>query len=512
MNLWQRLLDLTKAGPFTGPGMSLLTALGTLAVLIFLRRRLPRENRDHGSVLQIFLVIGASLALLRLGLLAVGGGHLAFGRVMAVLSTFFVAMGAVGTLVMAMFEILPARANVHFPLLLRDLILVLAFVVVLFGVLGQSGVDVTSMVTTSAVLTAILGLALQSTLTNLLAGILLHMDRSLGVGDWVQFGTRKGRIAEIHWRSTVLRTTDGDTIIIPNGQLTAQEVHNYSRPSPNHRVWLKIGLHYRHPPNQVRPVLVGAARETPGVLTVREPDCFPVEFGDSAIVYALRYWIDQFDQASEIEGEVRTRIWYAAARAGLEIPFPIHTVIMQGAQAAEAEQRTPDELAARVSALQQVDLFATLESAERELLARGLRRRLFAAGEAMIRQGTPGDSMFIIARGEVDVSLTQAGMNKVIARLGPGDFVGEMSLMTGEPRAATCLAATDVMSFELDHATFQQLLTTRPAVADQMSSLFATRQSHIETKGGEMSAQAAADNAEHESHLLQRIRSFFELK
>ena len=69
MNRWQRLLDLTKAGPFTGPGMSLLTALGTLVVLIFLRRRLPRENRDHGSVLQIFLVIGASLALLRLGLL-----------------------------------------------------------------------------------------------------------------------------------------------------------------------------------------------------------------------------------------------------------------------------------------------------------------------------------------------------------------------------------------------------------------------------------------------------------
>ena len=212
MNLWQRLLDLTRAGPFTGPGMSFLTALGTLAVLIFMRRRLPRENRDHGSVLQTFLVIGASLALLRLGLLAVGGGHLAFGRVMAVLSTFFVAMGAVGTLVMGMFEILPARANVHFPLLLRDLILVLAFVVVLFGVLGQSGVDVTSMVTTSAVLTAILGLALQSTLTNLLAGILLHMDRSLGVGDWVQFGERKGCIMEIRWRSTVLRTTDGEVM------------------------------------------------------------------------------------------------------------------------------------------------------------------------------------------------------------------------------------------------------------------------------------------------------------
>jgi CRP-like cAMP-binding protein len=209
---------------------------------------------------------------------------------------------------------------------------------------------------------------------------------------------------------------------------------------------------------------------------------------------------------------VRTRVWYAAARAGLEIPFPIRTVVMQGAQAADADEQAAPELAARLSALEQVDLFATLESAERELLARGLRRRPFAAGESIIRQGTPGDSMFIIARGEVHVSLTQAGMNKIIAKLGPGDFVGEMSLMTGEPRAATCLAATDVMSFELDHATFQQLLTTRPAVADRMSSLLAARQSHIEKKGDEMSALAAAQTAERKSQFLQRIRSFFELK
>jgi CRP-like cAMP-binding protein len=262
----------------------------------------------------------------------------------------------------------------------------------------------------------------------------------------------------------------------------------------------------------VRKVLVEAARETPGVLSFREPDCFPVEFGESAVVYALRYWIDQFDQTAEIEGEVRTRIWYAAARAGLEVPFPTRTVIMRGGSAADADARTPDEMAARLSALEQVDLFSTLEPGERDLLARGLRRRPFAAGESIIRQGTPGDSMFIIARGEVHVSLTQAGLHKVIANLGPGDFVGEMSLMTGEPRAATCLAATDVMSFELDHATFQHLLTTRPAVADHMSSLLATRQSHIEKKGDEMSALAAAQTAESKSHLLHRIRSFFELK
>jgi small-conductance mechanosensitive channel len=132
---------------------------------------LPRENRDHGSVLKIFLALGALLALARLGLLTVGAGHLGVGRLLTMLSTFFVAMGVIGTAVLGVFEIVPARANVRLPLLLRDLVLVLGFVVVLFGVLGQSGVDVASLVTTSAVLTAILGLALQSTLTNVLAGV-----------------------------------------------------------------------------------------------------------------------------------------------------------------------------------------------------------------------------------------------------------------------------------------------------------------------------------------------------
>ena len=512
MNLGQRMVELTAASPFTGAGMSLVTALVALVVLVLLRRMLPRENRDHGSVIKIFLAVGALLALARLALVTVGVGHMAVGRAPAMLSTFFVAMGVIGTVVLAIFEILPARANVRLPLLLRDLILVLGFVVVLFGVLGQSGVDVASLVTTSAVLTAILGLALQSTLTNVLAGILLHVDRSIGVGDWVQFGTRKGCITEIRWRSTVLKTTAGDTVIIPNAQITAQEVYNFSRPLPRHRAEVHVGFHYRHPPNRVREVLVEAARQAPGVLTDQEPDCIALEFGESAVSYAVRYWIDRFDRDADIKGEVLTRIWYAAQRAGLEIPFPIRTLVQAGAPSDAPVALDKQILSRRIAALEQVDLFSNLAADEIEMLARGLAEKRFAAGEAILRQGQPGDSMFIIVEGRVHVSLGQRDINTTLASLGGGDFIGEMSLMTGEPRAATCLAATDVMSFELDHATFQHLLTTRPAVADHMSSLLATRQSHIEKKGGELSALAAAQTAENTSHLLQRIRSFFELK
>jgi small-conductance mechanosensitive channel len=508
MNLGQRIIALTTASPFTGAGMSLVTALAALVILIVLRRMLPPENRDHGSVLKIFLVVGALLAFTRLGLLALGVGQHAVARSLTMLSTFFVAMGVIGTAVMGVFEILPRRANIHFPLILRDLVLVLGFVVVIFGVLGQSGVDVASLVATSAVLTAILGLALQSTLTNLLAGILLHVDRSLGVGDWVQFGERKGRITEIRWRSTVLRTTDGDTVIVPNAQITAQEIHNYSRPLPRHRAQVHIGFHYRHPPNEVRRVLIEAARSSPEVLADQSPDCFPVEFGDSAIVYALRYWIDRFDRDADIRGEVLVRVWYAARRAGLDIPFPTRTIVQADTQEEDSRGRA---LRDRIAALEGVDLFSTLEPAEREVLAAGLREKRFAAGEAIISQGQDGDSMFIIADGRVQVSLGQDDINSHLASLSAGDIVGEMSLMTGEPRNATCLAATDVLCYELGHATLQSVLTMRPVIADQMSALLAARQGDLERKGGEMSVQAAARTTDSRRDLVEKIRRLFNL-
>jgi small-conductance mechanosensitive channel/CRP-like cAMP-binding protein len=511
MDLGQRLVAFTTASPFSGAGMSLITALAALAVLVILRRMLPPEHRDHGQVLKVFLSVGALLALARLGLVALGIGRHAAGHVLTMLSTFLVAMGVIGTVVMGVFEILPRRANIRFPLLVRDLVLVLGFVVVLFGVLGQSGVDVASLVTTSAVLTAILGLALQSTLTNLLAGILLHVDRSLGVGDWVQVGERRGCISEIRWRSTVLRTTDGDIIIIPNAQITSQEIQNFSRPLPHHRAQVRIGFHYRHPPNEIRRVLVEAARGTPEVLTDHAPDCFPVELGDSAIVYVLRYWIDRFDRDADIGGEVLTRVWYAAKRAGLEIPFPIRTIVQQSAEHDEPLPIAGRPLRDRIGALERVDLLSTLTPAEREILAAGLHEKRFAAGEAIVSQGQAGDSMFIIASGRVQVVLGKQDHNTQLASLSAGDILGEMSLMTGEPRNATCLAATDVLCYELDHATLQGVLTTRPAIADQMSALLAARQEHLDRKGGEMSARASARNLDPRRDLLEKIRRLFNL-
>jgi len=258
-------------------------------------------------------------------------------------------------------------------------------------------------------------------------------------------------------------------------------------------------------------VLVEAARSTPEVLTDRSPDCFPSEFGDSAVVYTLRYWIDRFDRDGDIRGEVLTRVWYAAGRAGLEIPFPTRTLVQEAMPADEPPAIKGRALRDRVGALEQVDLFSTLQPAERQVLAAGLHEKRFAMGEAIVTQGQAGDSMYIIAEGRVQVSLGQDNIYSSLASLAAGDILGEMSLMTGEPRTATCLAASDVLCYELDHATLQSVLTTRPAIADQMSALLAARQQHLERKGDELSARAAARPTDSRRDLVEKIRRLFNL-
>jgi small-conductance mechanosensitive channel/CRP-like cAMP-binding protein len=508
MSAWDRLLELTASSPFTGSWMSLATAAGGLVAVAIARRLIPRDDRPHGGATVVLLSIGLMLGAVRLLLVAVGAQASTPARVIGVLTTFCVAMGAINATLLFVFDVVPARTRMRLPAILRDLVQMLAVVVVLFGSLSNNGIaSFGSVVTTSAVITAVVALSLQGTIANLFAGIVLHMDRVLGEGDWVQVGARVGRITQIHWRSTVLRTSDGDNVIIPNTQLTTQDVHNYSRPSTRHRVWLRISMAYRHPPNEVRQVLAAAARAAPGVLAEPPPDCLVLDFADAGIVYMVRFWLEDFGRRSEVEAEVRTRIWYAAQRAGLELANPLRS---PPPESADSGRHPTGEIRTRTGVLQRIDLFNGLSEPDLETLARGIRTVKFAAGEQIIRQGEAGDSLFVIGEGDVLVALGDVGRHHSVVTLHAGDFFGEMSLVTGDVRNATCSARTDVVCYVIDHAALQPLLRDRPQLVEHLSSVLTSRQAALERKEGELSARAARAT-ESKNRLLARIKSFFDL-
>src|SRR5262249_47946011 len=161
-------------------------------------------------------------------------------------------------------------------------------------------------------------------------------------------------------------------------------------------------------------------------------------------------------------------------RPGLETPCPTRTLRGGSQLAAEDE----NELADRAQAVARVEVFSCLDETDRATLAAAMRPALFTEGEEIIREGDPGDSLFIIQRGHVEV-LSGDGPRDV-ARLGPGDVFGEMPLMPGARRNATCLAVSDVASWVIDHRPVRRLLETRPRLAEEIAPLLARRQQELQ--------------------------------
>jgi small-conductance mechanosensitive channel/CRP-like cAMP-binding protein len=490
--LWARF---ERFAPVWAETWAILVAL---AVLVALRRLVDVDARSRTRTPAIFLLLalvfraGVSMAS------SAGMGEVGVLRLLAVLC-FIVALVGIGGIVV--FDLGLRRRPV--PSVVRDTVQLLLVCAIFVGILYEHGFNPVSLAATGGVLTAVVGFALQSTIANVFAGVALPLEGQLAIGDWIEIGGAVGRIREMRWRSTTVVTKDGDTIIMPNNQLITTTVTNYSRPNPLHRVAIHVGFHYRHPPNEVKDVLLDAVRGMPGLVADPAADCFPIEFGESSVTYALRVWIEDFLRLEPIMGEVKTRVWYAAHRAGIEIPYPIRTIV-------GASPEVEDVTTGRVNALERVDLFAPLDGESRARLASSLHEQRFGSGEDIIRQDAPGNSLFIIARGRVEVRVSVDGAHRRIATLGPGQFFGEMSLMTGAQRTATCTALADTVCYVIDQSVFRCFLDARPSLAEDISSILAERQIELDESREGLGVEARARRArEARSHLLTAIRRAF---
>lgn len=483
-----------------------MATLGALALLLLLRVLMPGDRRRRRSrTIMLLLTLFLQLVGLLFQMLGAGSASAVVNFIGFLLLIFAVT----GMADLVIFEALLARLQVSAPPILRDILQALVFFVLTITALSRVGVEVGHLVTTSAVLTAVIGLALQSIMANFFAGLALHLDNTIHIGHWIRVGNQVGRITQMNWRATCMVTRDGDVVIVPNAEMVKAEVVNYSTPTVAHRWAIRIPFDYRHPPNQVRRVIVDAITGTPNVLPSPAPDCWPVEFSENALWYVIRYWTEDFARDVPIDGEVRLRMWYAAQRAGLRIAGPRLALTMDQPDASEESARFLRE---RTEALSRIDLFASLTASEKELLAKSLKLERFAAGEPIIRQGDPGDSLYLIHAGQVGVVLKVDSDSSEIAALGPGSFFGEMSLITGQPRATTCIARTDVDCFVLRHSAFRSLLSDRPAMAEDISQVIASRQTALQAERDEISAEAKERRArEASTHLLSSIRKFFNL-
>ncbi|HZT78204.1 MAG TPA: mechanosensitive ion channel family protein [Vicinamibacterales bacterium] len=391
------------------------------------------------------------------------------------------------------------------PRVLADATGIVLFAVAMLVVLEfVYGVQVPGLLAGSGVVALVLGLALQDMLANLFAGIALYLQKPFATGDWLLIDGRDARVIEVSWRSTRLVTTDDVLIDVPNSTIVKNTITNFERPSLRHAIRATFPLHDEVPPARAQAVLKAAAASVDGVCAEPAPSVHVKEFGPDAIVYEIKVWIEDHAVASRVLSDVRSHCWYAAHRAGLDAPFAT-IALRRAATSADAERAR----AVAAHALAAHPIFGFL-GADRidALVAESLVAR-FSPGEHVVEQDAPGESMFLVVRGHVDVVIRRDGRSDVVARLGPGECFGEMSVLTGEPRVATVVARGELEVVEITKDAVARLVTSHPDVITRLSELLGERQRANQeaaalATGGEAAEQASAG-------MLRRLRGFFQL-
>ncbi|NQU42800.1 cyclic nucleotide-binding domain-containing protein, partial [bacterium] len=204
-------------------------------------------------------------------------------------------------------------------------------------------------------------------------------------------------------------------------------------------------------------------------------------------------------------------------REGIEIPFPIRNVYMRQAH----DPKSPEAITVKVRKLEQVDFLAPLTEEERQTLAREMYETIYTRGETILKQGAGNDKLYLIDSGRVRIEYRPpSGGAKLLAELGPLDFFGEHTLLTGEPVSATVCALEDTELSVLSRESFQHFLKPNPAIVDQISRILAERTAQrakvFETDAAEMEKRKtekdlSAETERIKAGLRTRILKFFGL-
>jgi small-conductance mechanosensitive channel/CRP-like cAMP-binding protein len=389
------------------------------------------------------------------------------------------------------------RVPERFPNIVQDTIIIGLFLIVATVVMQEK------FLTTSAVGAVVIGFALQDTLGNMFSGLAIQVEKPFRVGHWVGVGGHEGQVSEVTWRATKLRTKAGNLVVLPNAFVSKEAIVNYSEPAVPTRLEVDVGVSYGVPPNQVKAALLEAVANAAMALPEPAPDALIVEFGPSAVVYRVRFWVNDYARDGLARDQVRSAIYYSLRRHGYEIPFPMQIEIPRPEETERASERID-----RVSGiLAPVALFAPLPSEQRDELAARAVERLYGKGEKIVRQGDAGGSMFIIRRGRVRV-LEASG--RELAVFEAGGYFGEMSMLTGQPRSATVEAVEECEVVELTAASLREVALANPEVVTRIGAVVADRQADLDRQKAEAAAGRPAVAETHRS-LLTRIQAFLRL-
>ncbi len=489
-----RLLnDVGLAGPIVAgailAGDALLTSI--------LHKDLKRSLRFSSGLAWLYLVLSAARCL--------APADNEIDKVFKIISTVAIALALAQTLFVLVVDFVFGR-NGKKPLrpMIRYGLLGVTFLVAAMAGMRAGGVATVGVLAGGAVVIGGLGAAVAEVLRQVGAGVLVQYSRPFEEGDVVQLinQPKRGTVLSTNWRTTTLRANDGMEYLVPNSDFVVQTVINLGHGDKSFRRAIDFEAMYEAPPERVKQAVLSAMRDVPGIEATPAAHVIVTAFGASGVGYAYRYWTRRAEDYELVDADVRARIWYAFARAGLGFPFPTRTLHLAQPRDASDHQRNVAQRLHRAS------LFSALpEESVLDISLHG-REEPYGANEVVVLAGEQGKSMHVILEGEVAVQSAQD--RRELFRLGAGEFFGEMSLITGSPRTATVVSITSARTFVIDEPTFRAMLARHPEIAEALSEVLAQRQAELSSKLEEQPIDEAQRRAT-KGMMLARLKGLFGL-
>jgi small-conductance mechanosensitive channel len=210
-----------------------------------------------------------------------------------------------------------------FPFFQR-IVLILLSAIGIITILSHFQINITAMVTTLGIGSLAVALAAQNALEDTISGFLIMIDRPYRIGDRIELLDLDtwGDVVDVGLRSTRIRTRDNRMVVVPNSQIGKSLVVNYAYPNDQYRLQIHLGVAYGTDIEHARKVMVDAVKGVEGVLPDRSVEALFLEFGDSALIFRVRWWLDSYVDTRRMFDRVNSALYNALKKENIELPFP----------------------------------------------------------------------------------------------------------------------------------------------------------------------------------------------
>lgn len=347
--------------------------------------------------------------------------------------------------------------------------------------------------TTLGLGSVVIAFALQDTLSNLVSGLLLIANSPFKIDEWIHVSDVEGRVVEVNWRYTTLETRNGDLIVFPNGQISADSIENHSRPLPRTRVVQAIDVAYVTPPNRVKKMFMDTMRATPGILTHPEPVVAVTKIDDPMMGYAVHFWIADFKDRPAILNEFMTRVWYASQR--YDVPFPSPAFDLYHYDGPTVNKESDVTSAIRAALLMGLPTFQMLPESAIASLAETAQLLHFATSEMVVRTGEQDRGLYVVLSGEVTLCIEKdCGTDCLVSHLKRGEFFGEGGIFTRNASQVDAVAVNDCELLLIQYEDLNEVINQSPDFSAEIAAIITERQTALKRLFGELDETPPPDS------------------